>query len=94
VLQLAKQHGVAKMKIGSSGVKPCFHAQGHACGAELLKFGAEIGFANDLGGTLFYVRKLIVDLSELGHEKEIITISGCTFQIADFSEVACGHKTV
>jgi hypothetical protein len=30
----------------------------------------------------------------LGHEKEIITISDCTFQIADFSEVACGHTTV
>ena len=64
VLQLAQNHRVAEMQVGSGRVHAELHAQRFARGARLLQLGAQVGFADDFRGALLEIRQLFVDRCE------------------------------
>src|SRR5437764_8107807 len=71
VLQLAEQHGMAKMQVGRSGIKAGINAQRLAGGARLFQTLAQLGFADDLDRALLDVLKLLVNRPELWHMRRL-----------------------
>jgi hypothetical protein len=87
VLELADEHGVAKMKIGRSGIKAGLDAQRLAAVEGLLKALAEIALTDDFDGTFAEVGELVVngkegDGRDRGHDFVIIRFQG--FRVSRF----------
>jgi predicted DNA-binding protein (MmcQ/YjbR family) len=70
VLELAHEHGVAEVQIGSGGIESRFDAQGLAGFEGGLKALAQIGDADDFGCAFLEQVKLFVDGSEVCHCSE------------------------
>ena len=61
MLQLAKDHGVAKMKIGGRGIHAEIGAQRLAGFQRVIELGFQLGFRNDFSDAFFQVGKLFFD---------------------------------
>ncbi len=64
MFQLADEHGVAQVQIGSSGIEAGLHTHGLARGARLLQPLAQVALANDLERTFAQVGELFINLGE------------------------------
>ncbi len=64
VLELAQNHSVPQMQIGSSWIHAKLHAQRLAGATRLLQLGAQVGFADNFRRTFLEIGKLFVDREE------------------------------
>src|SRR6185437_15574906 len=67
VLELAHQHGVAQVQVGSGGVKAGLDAQRRAGLARLFKPLAQVGDADDLRRAFLEQIKLLIYRKEVCH---------------------------
>jgi hypothetical protein len=76
VAQLAHEHGVAEVEIGSGGVESGFDAEGAAGFERIIEALAEIANADDFGGAFLEQVELLAHGWEGGHVEFKYKVAG------------------